>query len=195
MKKKKKKVDKEKKVPKTKTPAVLLKRPASRSQNASPSSSGTKPPTSSVSVTRAPVRSPAKTLTPPDAPGDRTHERAAVSGQAFVAPEQWFPGDMADNAALEKEITSIPLGAVIELKVFDTADGRAITKGNPVIWFGSIAGIVVRMEAADSHGVEMIMRDTVGSTPSVQALVDSEHSKNGSHLRVHLCGYPEDECE
>ena len=83
-------------------------------------------------------------------------------------PESWFDGSKSSEAVAEDEIGSLSIGRLIELGI--CTHWRNVPDEPPTC-MGSICGVLSEMIQRDHLGMEIILKDPIGSTPDLNTLI------------------------
>ena len=119
--------------------------------------------------------------------------RPAASGETMLVnarygpdprPESWFDGSKCSEAVAEAEMCSLSIGLLLELGI---CIHRRNVPDEPPKYAGSVCGVLSEMVQRDRLGMEIIMKDPIGSTPDLNKLICSLMVNNVRHMRFHMC--------
>ena len=119
----------------------------------------------------------------------RVHDEDSGKSSDPKPVEKWFDGARAGGFALDFEFSGMSTGALMEIGIY-IPSGDTTT---PARFAGSIAGVLDDMVRRDDAGMEVLVRDPMGSTSELNTIIRQELTATTGraelrHLRIHLCG-------
>ena len=105
--------------------------------------------------------------------------RPAASGETMLVnarygpdprPESWFDDSKCSEAVAEAEMCSLSIGLLLELGI---CTRRRNVPDEPSKYAGSVCGVLPEMVQRDRLGMEIIMKNPIGSTPDLNTLICS----------------------
>jgi len=90
------------------------------------------------------------------------------------------------------EFRKLTLGSLIEVTVYNRSPEVGDEVETAVI--GSIAGVVAFAIPPDASGLELVLRDCIGSNTLMNHFINAELGPTGHFFRVHLCRGGEENC-
>ena len=100
--------------------------------------------------------------------------------------------EFANAEALLPELRRLRLGRLMELAVYNKSPGLSCELETSVV--GTVWGIVARVCPPTDAGIELVLRNCIGSNTLMNSFLAAEVGPSGQFFRVHLCREGEEGC-